>query len=66
MSEESLPKFLRLSTKIVRIMLEDEDIDQIDPSNKVVVGEKTYDVLNCSSNACEHLMDRVEKLSAPG
>jgi hypothetical protein len=47
-------------------MLEDEDVDQIEISNKAGVGAKAYDVLNCSVAVCEHLMDRVEKLSAPG
>ena len=62
MSEDSLPKFLRISTKFVRIMLDDES------SAEKSVDDKFYDVLNSSfaSSSVEHLMDRVSKMSPPG
>jgi hypothetical protein len=63
MPEESLPKFLRISTKIVRIMFVDCDVVEVVEKSS---DEKCYDVLSRSINGVEHLMDRVAKLSPPG
>jgi hypothetical protein len=61
-----MPKFLRISTKIFRIMLDDgrDDVENV----KSVDENKFYDVLNSTfaSSSAEHLMDRVAKMTTPG
>ena len=69
MSEDSLPKFFRVATKIIQIMLEDPHVSiDVDVAREVDARSDFYDVLNSSfvASSSEHLMDRVAKMSLPG